>query len=676
MHALDLMSSDLDTLIEREWLAVNKIGGFACSTVPGLNTRKYHGLLVAAMTPPVRRMVLLSRVEETVVCDGWTFPLACNEYPGTIHPRGDQSLRAFNADPFPRWAYQGDGWTIEKSLRLLTGENTVVLSYTLLGGDKTVAMEMRPLLALRGMHELTYQWNGKLAAVERSPGHHHVPATTRTPEVFFAHDGVFEADDHWYLNTIYRCEQARGYAGLEDLWNPGTIRWSLKPGQTIHFVCSADPIDLTRALAKADEQLTEAMLPSPPAKSFGEPMDSLLRAADQFVLSVPGEKAGQTDYVAAHYPWSPPSPRHSLIGFGGLFLVPGKFAAARGFLLAMCDRMVDGVLPSCLSEHGGPADYNGADVSLWFVNAVHQYLRYTHDEQTLGDRLFDACMQVISAYRHGTSLGIAADHDGLISTHAAGTATTWMDAQVQDWVVTPRAGKPVEINALWYNAVRIAADLAERAGHADKTEELNELAQSIQSAFNRRFWNADAGCLFDVIDEHGRDSSIRPNQLLAIALPYAVLSVDRFEYVLERVRASLLTPVGVRTLSPDDRGYHGHYAGNIISRDRAYHQGSVFPWLLGAYVSAYLRVNGRGEGARDEARQMLQACIAHIQGNGLGQLCELFDGDKPHRPGGAIAAATSVAEVLRAYAEDVLDIQPPAAPQVDSTVNADAAKMA
>jgi predicted glycogen debranching enzyme len=313
-----------------------------------------------------------------------------------------------------------------------------------------------------------------------------------------------------------------------------------------------------------------------------------------------------------------------------------------------------------LSETGGPAVYQGADVSLWFVNAVHHYLRYVPDvPELVRHRLLDSVLQIIDAYRHGTSLGIRADQDGLIETHQPGAPTTWMDAQVQDWVVTPRSGKPVEINALWYNAVRIAADFAATSGQPERAEDLALLARSIQSAFNRRFWNAERGCCYDVIDEHGHDTSVRPNQLLAVALPFPVLNVDRFEPVLDRVRQELLTPSGVRTLSPGDRAYQGHYAGNIISRDRAYHQGCAFPWLLGAFVDAYLRVNGRGEGARAEARSALEACLTHLQGDGLGQICELFDGDKPYRRGGAIASATSVAEVLRAYAEDVLNLAPP-----------------
>ena len=675
MQALNVNSGDFDTLIDREWLSVNKIGGYACSTVPGLNTRKYHGLLIAAMTPPVRRMVLLSHVEEVITCQGWNFPLACNEYPDTIFPRGDQSLRAFNPDPFPRWAYQGQGWTIEKSLRLLAGENTVVLSYTLLGGDQTVDLEVRPLFALRGIHELMYQWNGKLTVEDKSAGHHHVPATSRTPEVFFAHDGAFEFDANWYLNTIYRREQERGYGGLEDLWNPGAVRWSLRPGQPVHFVCSADPIELRRVLAKANEQWTDALAPT---KSVEEPMESLLRAADQFVLSTPSDQpaptvGGQTDFVAAQYPWAPPSPRQAMIAFTGLFLVPGKFSAGRGLLLSLLNHLSDGLLPSSLSETGGDAVYEGADVSLWFINAVNQYLRYTGDEETVRGQLLDAVMRIITAYRLGTKLGIRADALGLLQSTQPGVPTSWMDAQTNGWVVTPRSGRPVELNALWYNAVRIAADLAERFGPPDKAEDLAELATSIKAAFNRRFWNERSKCCYDVIDDHGYDSAIRPNQLLAMSLPYPVLSADRFEPVLERVRSELLTPFGLRTLSPADPAYQAHYGGNIINRDRAYHNGSAFPWLLGSYVTAYLLVHGRGEGARSEAREILQPCIDYLLKDGLGQLCELFDGDKPHRPGGAIASAASVAEILRAYAQDVLDQQPAA---VAKTLSADPAKIA
>ncbi len=665
-------SGELDSQLAREWLAVNHLGGFACSTVPGLNTRKYHGLLVAAMSAPVRRMVLLSRVEETVVCDGWSCSLSCNEYPNSIYPRGDQSLRAFSSDPFPRWAYQGIGWTIEKSLRLIEGQNTVLISYTLLGGTGTTSIEFqaRPMFALRGIHDLTYQWNGDLRVEDTIPGHHRIPPTGRTPEVFFAHDGVFEADAHWYLNTIYRREQERGYSGLEDLWNPGMVRWSLKPGQTVNFACSADVLDLEMLLAKAALQLDRsAAKPSRLPLDLLDPSDrltltSLLHAADQFVLDVPSPDGSVGNFVATQYPWSPPSPRLALIGFCGLFLLPGKFEQGKNFLLRMTELLVKGVLPSSLSESGGPPLYHGVDTSLWFINAVYHYFKYTGDIDTVTQSFFDAVMQVIRWYHEGTALGIRTDVDGLLLTNQPGVPTTWMDAQADGWVVTPRGGKAVEINALWYNALRVAAELARRLGKAAQGQELAAQAATMQSSFNRRFWNAATGCCYDVIDDLGADPAVRPNQLLALSLDYKVLATHRFEAVLEKVRTELLTPVGLRTLSPSDRNYAPHYSGDVVQRDRAHHQGSVFPWLLGPYVDAYLTVHGKGEGARREARDVLAGCLRYLVETGTGQLGELFDGAAPHRPGGAIAAAVSVAEVLRVFAQNVLMIQPapPTAP--------------
>jgi predicted glycogen debranching enzyme len=657
---LDPSNKDqLESLLTREWLDVNHLGGYASSTVVGLNTRKYHGLLVAALSPPVRRMVLLSRVEETVICDGWSDPLACNEYPNSIYPRGDQSLRAFSPDPFPRWAFQGQRWTIEKSVQMISGQNTVVVSYSLLAGDaaKAVELQLRPLFALRGIHDLMYQWNGPLVLERLHQDQHRIAATGKTPEVFFAHDGVFEQDPHWYLNTIYRREQERGYAGLEDLWNPGMVRWSLLPGQTVHFICSVDPIDFQSSLDLVNKQGAAATL-TRGGSADSRNLHALLRAAGQFVLSVPRSDGKLTEYVAAQYPWSPPSPRHSLVGFCGLFLITQKFSDARIFLLGMVDRLVEGVLPSEFPESSGRPLYNGVDSSLWFVNSVYQYLQYTGDTDTVRQHLLDAVMQVIHWYREGTTLGIRADVDGLLETNQPGVPTTWMNAQADGWVVTPRSGKAVEVNALWYNAVRIAAELSERFGRFDHGDELTNLASMIKTSFNVRFWNANTNCCYDVIDHVGADPSVRPNQLLAISLPFPVLANTRFDAVLERVRLELLTPYGPRTLSPHDHNYRGTYSGDVVARDRAHHQGSVFPWLLGPLVTSYVKIHGRGEGARGEAEQLLAHCLRYIRSAGEGQLCELFDGDAPHRPGGAIASAISIAEILRCYVEDVLNKLP------------------
>jgi glycogen debranching enzyme len=716
---------ELDALLGREWLAVNGIGGYACSTVPGLNTRKYHGLLVAAMAPPVRRMVLLSRVEETLWHDGQRFSLDCNEYPGVIYPHGHQYLREFLSGPTPRWLYAGDGWELEKQLRLIPGQNTAVLSYRLLsrGG---VDLQIRPLLAMRPIHDLSYQWNGRLLVEDRNKHHHRVPATVRTPEVFFAHDGRFAAAPNWYLNQIYRREQERGYAGLEDLWTPGTIRFHLARGKTVHFVCSADPIEIrTVVKAKAGQAFLPAGgadilvcppldIPVPPVGQASSPviqsvsgeiplrradssplgeseyasalansgqirmsappganrkLDALRQAAQQFIVSAPGDAigAGRETRCLAGYPWFGPATRPALIGFTGLFLVMGKFAAAKSMLLSLAGWVRNGLIPSHFPEDGSQPLYQGADISLWFANAVWDYLRYTADDQT-GHRLLDVLLSMIERYRRGTDLGISIGSDGLIVSRSPGVPTSWMDAKVGEWVITPRVGRPVELNALWYNAAKIAAELCERAGRVDRARVLNELAVEIKQSFNQRFWNKSAGCCYDVIDDHGHDPSIRPNQLLAVSLPFAVLDEERHAPVLEKVKSELLTPFSLRTLSPADPCYQGHYTGGIVSRDRAYHNGSVFPWLLGAYSSALLKVRGRNQATSTEIEQSLRACIDHLQASGLGQLGELFDGDAPHTPGGAMASAASVGQILRAYAEDVLELQPTVQPTTSKLI--------
>jgi glycogen debranching enzyme len=713
---------DFDGLLAREWLVTNAVGGYASSSVCGLNTRRYHGLLVAAMAPPVRRMVLLSRVEETVRCDGREWFLACNEYPGAVWPRGHEHLRAFSPDPHPRWAYQADGWTLQKELRLVRGENTVLLTYTLLGGGHGIDLEIRPLLALRGMHELAYQWNGKLDAVARGPGHWQVPATRRTPEVFFAHDGAFDRRGHWYLNQIYRREAEGGYAGLEDLWSPGATHVRLQPGQKVHFACSTDPVDLPGVVDLADRQAREAearlvrrpasgtgpssalasfgtAAPSGVPASFGLPAPfgedgslagdpdgaALVRATGDHLLADPD---GEAYPAVGQYHWSTPSFRSALVGFAGTFLVPGRLTLGRSLLAAMVGRLEGGLLPTDFPTDGASPSARGADVSLWFVHAVRQYLLYSGDDLFVRRHLLPAVLAVIDAYRRGTGRGVAVTADGLLRCGDERTAATWMENRSADGPLTPRHGLPVEVNALWYNALLSAADLCRRADRPADADPLEALAARASQAFNARFWNADAGCCYDVVaadaggtgtaaDDAARhdgsarsDGSVRPNQLLAVSLPFAVLDPGRWAAVVNKVRADLLTPLGVRTLSPADSRYAGRHAGHVAARDWAAHNGSAHPWLLGPYVAALLRASGPTPAARAEALSALAGCLAHLRGVGLGHLFELCDGDGPHAPGGAVASPLSAAEVLRCYVEDVLGRTPPHARRPDAAVSA------
>ncbi len=672
----DLSSSGVDGLIDCEWLVPNGLGGYASSTVAGLNTRKYHGLLVAAMSPPVRRMVLLSRVEETVTLDSCSWSLASNEYPGSIYPRGFEFLRAFSHDPFPRWAYQADGWTIEKTLQLVRGQNTVVLRYTLLGGNQPVVLEVRPMLALRSIHELMFQWNGRLLVEKRGGRHYRIPATGRTPEVYFAHDGSMTSNGqnnpYWYLNSVYRREQERGYAGLEDVWSPAAITWTLRPGETASFVCSADPIDnFDTILATADTQGETAAMEQSIADV--SPI-SLKRAVSQFIVDLPpvDEKSAAPARPPAisAFTWPAPAMRDVLIGFTGMYLVTGRYTEGLAALRACAATLRDGLIASHFPEDGSEPLYRGADVSLWFINAVREYLRYTHDESTVTRQLLEPVMSIITAYTNGTALGIRVDTDSLLSSNEPGTPTTWMDAQSNDWVVTPRQGKPIELNALWYNALCIAADLLERAGQSDDATATRATADRVKAAFNDSFWNAEAGYCYDVLEADGHDASLRPNQLLAVSLPYAVLDASRHTTVLDVITRRLLTPFGLRTLAADSLAYVGRYGGNVTARDRAQHNGSVYPWLLGPYASAITRVKGRTDETRKHLTTCLEACMSHLDTDGMGQLPELFDGDDPQRPGGAIAAVISAAEVLRAWMEDVQNVCPVLTPKLQVDISA------
>jgi predicted glycogen debranching enzyme len=654
----DISNSNLEGLLNREWLVTNGLGGYASSTVCGLNTRKYHGLLVAAMSPPVRRMVLLSHVEEAVFNSSGRFELASNEYPGTIHPQGFRLMRAFSVEPFPRWAFQGDGFTLEKSLTLLQGENSVCLSYSLLTGEKSVTLEVAPMLALRSIHELMYQWNSRLAPEPKGANLVRIPASSRTPEVFFAHKGDFRPDVNWYLNTIYRREDERGYSGLEDLWKPGTFRFKLSPGQTVHLVCSTDPTTLEHVCREMDRARADFdRLHSPLAEPREIVLDRLLHAAGQFVVNGGANQEQQVPQVIAQYPWAPPCARAALVGFSGLFLIPGRLHEARALLLGLAGQLRGGLIPTDFSEQGNVPVYSGADVSLWFINAVGELLNCGDDEAFLR-QVFPAIQQIIDAYRHGAGLGIGSDHDGLVFSRDAGVPTTWMDAKIADWVITPRQGRPVELNALWYNALKIGAQGAAKLGRESLESDWQSLAARVKSAFNERFWNDEIGCCFDVVEDHGNDPAVRPNQIFAVSLPHAVLAPERHVLVVQQIVDSLVTDFGVRTVAPTDPGYQGRYKGNVVSRDRAQHQGSAYPWLFGPLVKAYLRAYGRNEVSIAKVRGWVQPCLDRLQGDGLGQINELFDGDAPHQPGGAIASALSTAELLRCYAEDVLGLSP------------------
>ncbi|MBI1923731.1 amylo-alpha-1,6-glucosidase [Candidatus Poribacteria bacterium] len=679
--------SDFATAIQKEWLETNGIGGYASSTIISANTRRYHGLLVAATQPPVGRRVLLSKLEETLCIGNTFYELSCNQYPRVVHPRGYRFLQTFTLSPFPTWCYAVDGRMLEKSLWMAHGHNTTVLTYTLREGIP-VQLSLRPLIAGRDYHSLHYENGAINTAVEmiQSNTVRIVPYDAPSMLYLRCSAGEFKSDAaYWYKNFEYPMETARGFDDHEDLYSPGYFSCVLNPGETIAVIASAQwPGDEWEAIRAAEidrrkriQVQCEPVSPSPlvgegrgEGEYVGSPMPLTLAlshgeerekeergnfiellsvAADRFIVQ---RQDGRYSIIAGYH-WFTDWGRDAMIALPGLTLVTGRYENAKSILLEFAQHCEQGMLPNRFPDSSERPEYNTVDATLWFFHAVAKYLEYTGDLDFIRDALWETLVDIIRWHIVGTRYNIKMDTDGLITAGEAGVQLTWMDAKIGDWVVTPRHGKPVEVNALWYNALKVMEALAQRFGEVDKSAQYAELARTAKGSFNRIFWNEETGCLYDCINGELRDASLRPNQLFAISLPHSVLAEERQRQVLDTVAQHLLTPFGLRSLSPSDEKYIGHYGGSPYHRDSAYHQGTVWAWLIGPFITAYVKVNGGTASARERAKGYLTALTTHLKEAGVGSISEIFDGDPPHAPRGCIAQAWSIAEVLRAYVEEL-----------------------
>ena len=639
--------------LPREWLETNGIGGFSSSTIWGLNTRRYHGLLTAATKPPVGRMVLLAKLEETVIVDGARFDLSTNRYPGVLHPRGFDYLVDFRLDPFPLFRFDIGGIRVEKTVFMVHGQNTTVVQYTL-PGSRACVLELRPLMAFRDYHSLTHRNDALRSAFGEGDGRVMFQPYDGVPALYLFHDGAaIEKTGHWYLDFEYEAERERGLDFTEDLFNPFLMRVELAPGRACSLVAttSGHAVPHAGALRDAELQRRLAILARAPAP---DPLvRRLVRAADDYVVD---RGSGKT--IIAGYHWFSDWGRDTMIALPGLTLVTGRYDAARSILAEFASHVSRGMLPNRFPDAGETPEYNTVDAALWFFEAARAYLAYTLDEPFVMRELYPKLKEIIECYRAGTRYAIRAGEDGLISAGEPGTQLTWMDAKVGDWVVTPRIGKPVEIQALWYNALRIYQDLARKAGDSVGERSARELAESVRLNFNRLFWNDKDECLYDVVNGAARDASIRPNQVLAVSLPHSIVDPERGRKILRAVEKHLLTPMGLRTLAPSDAAYQPRYHGGAAARDSAYHQGTVWPWLMGPFITAYMRVHADSRDARDKLKCWLGAFEDHLRTAGLGHISEVAGADAPHAPGGCIAQAWSAGELLRAIAEDVLQVAP------------------
>lgn len=643
---------NLETALSREWLETNGIGGFSSSTITGLNTRRYHGLLTAATTPPVGRLILLSKLEETLIIDGRRYELSTNQYPGAVHPQGFNHQTGFRLDPFPVFTYEVEGVRLEKSVFMAQGENTTVVQYDIRKTNSqadslSYSLEVRPLIAFRDYHSTTHQNSALNPNLENENGLTTVKPYNNLPALHLAHDAAqIDTNGFWYRNFQYRVEQGRGLDFAEDLFSPCAFNFDLSESARISIIASTERRDVSKADAyrKAELERRHSLSGDSEADQL---ISTLTAAADQFIVARERCKT-----VIAGYHWFADWGRDTMIAMPGLALATGHPEVAKSILAEFAAHVDHGMLPNRFPDADESPEYNTVDATLWFFEAVRSLLQYTNDFEFVRANLYAVLTDIIDWHVKGTRYQIHVDKDGLLFSGEPGVQLTWMDAKVGDWVVTPRTGKAVEIQALWYNALRLMEDLAEKFGDKANQKQYKTMAAFARKSFNEQFWNEQTGCLYDVVNGDDRDASIRPNQVFAISLANSMVSTARAKSILHVVERELLTPRGLRTLSPNDSRYIGRYEGDPRSRDGSYHQGTVWPWLMGSYITAFAKTFGEKAG-RKFATEWLTNFEDHLTEACLGQVSEIFDGDPPYTPRGCIAQAWSVAELLRAAVENV-----------------------
>jgi predicted glycogen debranching enzyme len=661
--------SDVDALISREWLVTNGLGGYSSSTVAGLLTRRYHGILVAALVNPLGRTVLLNHLIERVeLPDGTTIHLGGEEYVGgRLEAAGAQVLEEFRLEAgLPVWRYRAAGIVIEKRLVMPYRQNSVYVTYSLLEGPGDVKLVLRPAIQFRGYEDDVTVGADREYRFTAREGYYEIDSTgaTKVPPLrirLFGRDATSAIEPIRLNELLYRVEEARGYQYTGALWSPGCFTMTLAPGERGALVASAEPIDMMNALSVDDAFALETerrrrLLALAPAALRDPTAAELVLAADQFLIAPAGRLADrvraqavgdEVRTVIAGYHWFTDWGRDTMISLEGLTLSTGRTRESGFILRTFAHYVRDGLIPNMFPDGANEGLYHTADATLWFFHAVDRYLRATDDRTTLV-QLLPVLQDIVAHHQRGTHYGIAVDPaDGLLRQGAEGYQLTWMDAKCDGWVVTPRRGKAVELNALWYNALCLLESWvrAER-GEAD-ARPLGEAAARARESFNRRFWYEAGGYLYDVVDGPDGDSAdFRPNQLLAISLANPVLDRSRWEPVLREVERRLVTPVGLRSLSPDNPEYKPTYHGDLRTRDAAYHQGTVWGWLIGPWVDAWLKLHPED---RAGARRWLEGLVAHLDDFGVGSVAEIFDAEPPYTARGCIAQAWSVAELLRCW---------------------------
>jgi predicted glycogen debranching enzyme len=661
----------------KEWLITNGLGGYASSTVLGINTRKYHGLLVAALNPPGERTVCLSKLDEDFIIGNDVYRLGSNEFETSIYPQGYKYQTHFSASPFPTYTYRAGEVELTKTVFLMKNKNAASVIYKAANPHiKEGKIRIYPMLTCRHFHTTVHRGINPLQFSQKSNSQQSETAFEQPTATILcrATDGEFHEKINWVDDLLYREEVARGESSRDDCFQPGYFELAL-PAKTEKVFAVTAAVDFDVKAAGETLDLAGKTISEVEASFAGETkqlaslldnfygllqnvsmtdwLDWILYAADCFVVQgASGRRA-----VVAGYHWFEPWGRDMFVSLPGLLLVPGRFSEARDILQTYNHYCKNGLIPNYVADTTGAPSYNTVDGTLWYVNAVLQYLKYTGDYPFVEAKLWSNMKDVISSHVEGTDFGIRLDNDGLLMH---GERLTWMDAEVDGKAVTPRAGKAVEIQALWFNALSAMRLLAVRFREEVLAETYDSMAVKAYESFNAKFWNPKLGFLFDVIEFSGVDASLRPNQILTFSLDFPILDRARWQRVVDIVDREFVTFYGLRTLALSDPRYIGKCVGDRASRDRAYHNGTIWPWLLGPFISAYLKNRSHDERSRERVKQKLLEPFFTLgtRQAGLGTISEICDSDSPNLPRGCISQAWSVAEPLRAYIEDVLLVKP------------------
>lgn len=630
-----------------EWLETNGLGGWASSSISCCNTRRYHGLLIAATKPPVERMALVSKLEESLMIGNKRFELGTNDYGEVIHPNGFQYITSFTKDLFPEWTFEMENVILKKTIGMVHEENTTLILYEVVHALSAFTLELLPLISVRDYHSLQHS-NDRIS---KDFGFYDSILKIRPydgpPNVFISIPGsVYLHHPQWYYNFNYAIEKYRGLDFTEDLFNYGHFIIELREGNKLGIIISTENPSGRNAFALFEEEKSRKQ--SLISEENDDILNQLTLAADQFIV----KRGADRKTVIAGYHWFTDWGRDTMISLPGLCLSTKRFEEAKTIISTFAKSVRDGMLPNRFPDNNAPAEYNNVDGTLWFFIAIKKYLHATEDAGFVLGELLPVLKEIIDWHFNGTRFHIHVDKDGLLYAGEESQQLTWMDVRIGNWVVTPRMGKPVEIQALWYNALNIFAELLELNRQDKESAMVRISAEKARRSFIEKFWFKEGGYLYDVIDENNTpDATLRPNQLFAISLPYPLIKGEKANSIIKIIGEKLYTPVGLRSLPEDDKNYAGIYGGSTFERDSSYHQGTVWGWLTGAFIDAIMSEQGSTrEGSfvgKESVKKIFHDFTERLNEGCIGSVSEIFDADPPHYSRGCVAQAWSVAEILR-----------------------------